>query len=26
LWGGAFLLFIFVYGRMALQRPARDQA
>lgn len=26
LWGGAFLLFIFVYGRMALQRPSRDQA
>jgi uncharacterized protein involved in response to NO len=26
LWGGAFLLFIFVYGRMALQRSAKGEA
>jgi uncharacterized protein involved in response to NO len=26
LWGGAFLLFVIVYGRMALQRPAQAQA
>src|SRR5690606_27838755 len=26
LWGGAFLLFAVVYGRMALQRPAQGQA
>jgi uncharacterized protein involved in response to NO len=26
LWGGAFLLFVLVYGRMALRRPAKGQA
>ncbi len=26
LWGGAFLLFVLVYGRMALQRPPGGQA
>jgi uncharacterized protein involved in response to NO len=26
LWGGAFLLFVIVYGRMALQRQAQAQA
>lgn len=25
LWGGAFLLFVLVYGRMALQRSVKDQ-
>lgn len=26
LWGGAFLLFVLVYGRMALQRASKGQA
>ncbi|MGE0776065.1 MAG: NnrS family protein, partial [Sphingomonadaceae bacterium] len=26
LWGGAFLLFMLIYGRMALRRPANGQA